>query len=177
MNRTHIASQIAKAFLKRVKDDKKALSNLLDFLTFLESSYKRVKEIKAFMLNPTVPKEEKLKYLKTLREKFGLPEAVDGVLEHVIDLNAIRFISDVKRIYAKEMEKELRMSRAKLITAHEIPSEYIARISQILKQRLGREFELELQKDENLIGGFVVVTDSFVLDASVKRALERLGTL
>lgn len=73
----------------------------------------------------------------------------------------------------REAEKTV---RAELITAYPVSEEQKAAFTAALKQRLGREIELECTTDKALLGGAVIRAGDLVIDGSVSGKLERLAT-
>ncbi len=169
------ARRVARLLVNKLPKDRESLTKMLDFLTFLSDLYKREREVKDFMLNPLVDTQRKIDYIKSLAERFGPPEESHPALRHLVELGLMPSIGEIRRMFEHEMEKILRLSKGFLIVARPIDKETVERIRQRVSQALGRDISLEVQEDPSIIGGFVVRTPGFVLDASVKRALERLG--
>ena len=65
--------------------------------------------------------------------------------------------------------------KVQLTTAASIDAKVAAGISSALEQRLGRQIELELIVDEQLLGGAVIRAEDMVIDGSVKNRLEQLA--
>lgn len=65
---------------------------------------------------------------------------------------------------------------ATLITASAVSDEQQARITESLKQRLGRQVRLKLEMDANLIGGARLQVGDRVIDGSVRTGLDKLAT-
>lgn len=63
-----------------------------------------------------------------------------------------------------------------LTAAAPVDDETKARISAALKQRFGREINLNFQLDENLIGGARLQADDLVIDGSVRTGLQKLAS-
>lgn len=65
--------------------------------------------------------------------------------------------------------------KVKLTTAAAVGEKVAAGISKALEERLGRQVELELLVDEELLGGAVIRAEDMVIDGSVKYRLEQLA--
>jgi F-type H+-transporting ATPase subunit delta len=62
-------------------------------------------------------------------------------------------------------------------SARELTPEQAQRLQRVLERRLGRTVRLSTQVDASLIGGAVVQYGDFVLDGSLLRSLERMGSV
>ncbi|WP_448588380.1 ATP synthase F1 subunit delta [Thermocrinis sp.] len=174
MNR-ELAKKLAKMLINKLPKDKEILVQGSNFLSFMYELYKREKLFRDFVLNPKVQKEKKVEYLTELSKKFSMPSEVKEFISYIVELNALPMLGEVKRLYDYEVEKFLRVSKAFLITARRLDGEVLESLKSKIKKMLNRELEFEVREDPSLIGGFVVKTSGVVIDASVKRALERLA--
>ena len=81
-------------------------------------------------------------------------------------------IAALFEIQRRDAEKSI---RAELITAFPVTAAQQAAVTAALKQRLGREIELECITDATLLGGAIIRAGDLVIDGSVLGKLERLG--
>jgi len=81
-------------------------------------------------------------------------------------------IAALFEIQRRDAEKSI---RAELITAFPVTAAQQAAVTAALKQRLGREIELECTTDATLLGGAIIRAGDLVIDGSVRGKLERLG--
>lgn len=170
--RPEVVRKIAKILLEKSKKEKQELMKISQLLELIYSLYKSEKEFRGFVLNPTIPKEKKLGFLRGLRERFEIDQSIDEVLDYILDVNAIPLLGEVRRVYDHEVEKLLRLSKALLVLARRVSDKELERIKGVIREFTGRDYEFEVVEDPELIGGFLLKTSSFVLDASVKRGLE-----
>ncbi|MCS7307181.1 MAG: F0F1 ATP synthase subunit delta [Aquificaceae bacterium] len=169
-----VIRKIAKLLVEKTPKEKKEFTKVSELLHLLYKLYRQEKTFRGFILNPAVPKEKKMGFLKSLREKLGIDEGVDGVLSYILDVNAVPLLGEVKRVYDYEVEKLLRVSKALLVLARKVDQSEIEKIEEVIKRFTGREYEFEVVEDPELIGGFLLKTSSLVVDATVKRNLEAI---
>jgi F-type H+-transporting ATPase subunit delta len=169
-----LSKKLAKSLLGKLPKERSVLVQAGEFLGFVYNLYRKERLFRDFMLNPQVPNEKKVEYLAELSSKFSLPSEVKEFINYFVELNAMPMLGEIKRLYDHEVEKFLRLSKAFILTAKKLDEKTLESIKSKVKQILNRELEFEVQEDPSLIGGFVVKTSGFVLDASVKRALEKL---
>jgi len=169
-----LSKKLAKSLLGKFPKERFVLVQASEFLGFVYNLYRKERLFRDFMLNPQVPNEKKVEYLMNLSSKFSLPLEVKDFINYLVELNATPMLGEIKRLYDHEVEKFLRLSKAFILTAKKLDENTLESIKSKVKQILNRELEFEVQEDPSLIGGFVVKTSGFVVDASVKRALEKL---
>ncbi|ADC89193.1 H+transporting two-sector ATPase delta (OSCP) subunit [Thermocrinis albus DSM 14484] len=167
-----LARKLAKAVVRHLPSDRNTLISAIQFFQLLETLYKKDRLFRDTMLNPNVPTERKLNYLKALRSRFGLPERIDQVLGDMVITNMIPSVGELRRILEHEVEKILKLSRATLFVAKPVDQQTVERIKEVMKRTMGKDLELRVVEDPSLIGGFVVQGYGFVVDASVKKILE-----
>ncbi|MEN3028790.1 MAG: F0F1 ATP synthase subunit delta [Aquificaceae bacterium] len=172
--RPEVVRKVAKIFLEKTPKEKGELRKTSELLHFIYGLYRSEKTFRGFILNPTIPREEKLNFLRKLRERFGASEKLDEVFDYILEINAVPLLGEIRRVYDYEVEKLLKVSKALLVLARRVDEKEIERIKAVTKNLTGRDYEFEVVEDPELIGGFLLKTSSLVLDASVKRNLEAL---
>jgi F-type H+-transporting ATPase subunit delta len=88
-------------------------------------------------------------------------------------LNVLPEIAALFEIQRREAEKSI---RAELVTAFPANAAQRDMVIAALKQRLGRDIELECTTDSGLLGGAIIRAGDLVIDGSIRGQLERLGT-
>ncbi|MFN4013327.1 MAG: ATP synthase F1 subunit delta [Aquificaceae bacterium] len=169
-----IVRKIAKALLERSSKEREELMKISQLLQLLHRLYKEERGFRGFILNPNIPKDKKLEFVKGLRERLSISNKVDEVLDYMLEINAMPFVKEIKRVYEHEVEKFLRISKALLVLARKVDESQIERIKKVIKEYTGKDYDFEVVEDPSLIGGFLLKTSSLVLDASVKRSLESM---
>ncbi len=169
-----LARKVARILIRKVPKSKESLISTGELLTLLATMYAKDRYFRNYFVSPFISRESKLSLIEKLVGKTGAPQEVLEVLEYLIDINGFSLLTEVKRLYAHEMEKLMRMSKGYLYLADELEKEDINRIMDVVQKALNREIDVEVRYDDSLIGGFILKTSGFVVDTSVKRQLERL---
>lgn len=138
-------------------------------------SFENHADLNNMICNPYLPSEIKEKLLVTAS---GLP--TDGILirfmhlmnthsrESFLRLTALSYI----RVYT-ESSGILPME---ILSAMELPKDIKIRIIGILENKFfDKTLEISYYIEPKLIGGFIVKTDSMILDASVRNELKNIG--
>ena len=112
-----------------------------------------------------------------------LTEALGGLSEH--EKNFVRLLADNRRLsLATEIYRIFEGLRAdaegrvevEVVTARDLEEEQQKLLTEALRQRLGKEIELQIRVDETLIGGAIIHAGDTTIDGSVKGKLNRLSS-
>lgn len=125
-----------------------------------------------FLEAPSVPLAEKK---RVLREAFaGAPEPFVRFLMVVLDRRRQRALSGIADAYLERLDEIAGRVHAS-ITLPFAPDEALtAQIVGVLEARLGKRVVPQFHEDPAIIGGVIVRVGDELLDASVRRQLERL---
>ena len=87
----------------------------------------------------------------------------------------LKLLPEIAALFEIQRRDAEQTIRAELITAFPVTAAQQAAVTAALKQRLGREIELECITDATLLGGAIIRAGDLVIDGSVLGKLERLG--
>lgn len=169
-----ILKRVVKVLLKNLPKDEEVLIQTLDKLNVLQNLFKKDKGFKNFLLNPSIPVNEKLNLIDILDKQIGLSEAVKGVLIYLITENKINVLKMIADEFKFEVEKLFSTVQGEIITAYPITDDLILNIKQTVEEKLGKKVEFTIKQDPSIIGGVIVIAGSYVLDASIKNYLQKL---
>ncbi len=172
-----LARKITRLITGKLPKKKEVFINAQSFFNLISTLYKKNREFRNFMINPSIPKEKKVALIEGLMNKSGLPQDIKGIFEYIISINAFSVIPDVSRMLEHETEKIMKLSHGKLIIGHKVDKKTISKLSKIVEEKIGRKIDLEVEENPDIIGGFILKTHGFIIDASVKRQLEKLITV
>jgi len=112
-------------------------------------------------------------------------KAADGVDAGKVS-NFVKLLAENRRLYAlpeiaraydmRKTEVENRVA-VTLIAASAVDEAQQANLVAALKKRFGRDVTLQVELDENLIGGARLQADDLVIDGSVRTGLDKLAAL
>ncbi|MBI1731185.1 MAG: F0F1 ATP synthase subunit delta [Gammaproteobacteria bacterium] len=93
----------------------------------------------------------------------------------LVDAGRLDVAPEIRRQF--EQRRLLAESRAdvEVIAAFELDDEQRNRIRDLMQRRLGREVTLSATVDQSLIGGAIIRTGDYVIDASVRGRLRVMG--
>ena len=167
-----IARPYAQAVFELAKDSGHygPWSEALEFLAKVAAD----KDMAALFSNPRVSRQQAADIvIELLGEAVGdEPKNLVRLLAQNRRLQALSAISEQYELLRAEAERTI---RAELESALPISDEEQHRIAGALKTRLGREVELVVTTNRELVGGAVIRAGDLVIDGSIRARLERLA--
>jgi F-type H+-transporting ATPase subunit delta len=110
----------------------------------------------------------------TLLAPEGASDAFGRFLALLADNGRLALLPEIAGLYEQLRADAERVVKAKVTSATTLPAAELETIRVALKQRFGREVEVETAVDDALIGGAVIDAGDVVIDGSLKGKLERL---
>ena len=174
---TALAKRAVKVLLNKLQGKTEEQIRFLEFLQTLNEIYKKNKTFRDLVLNEQIPLEEKEKVFDELVQRLELEdkELAKEFLIFLTKHHGFKYLSLIIRAYQYELENVLGTVKAEVITASELPEELKQQLVQTLEGKLNRKVEATFSVDPEIIGGFVVKTTSFEVDASVRDLLRELA--
>jgi F-type H+-transporting ATPase subunit delta len=106
------------------------------------------------------------------------PEAVSESFARFLALLAdnrrLALLPEIAGLYEELRAEAERVVKATVTSAAELPASELEKIKAALRQRFGREVDVDTAVDASLIGGAVIDAGDVVIDGSLKGKLERL---
>jgi len=172
LNRTTLARPYARAVFEvaRDADQLPAWSERLELAAALAASA----EIRQFTGDPRISREQMLTLLADLGEgRFD--DQFTAFLKVLINYGRLRLLPEIAAQYEHYRREAEARVRVEVSSAMPMSDEEVAGLSQRLKDRFGREVDLDIEVDASLIGGAVIRAGDQVIDGSVRGRLEQLG--
>ena len=107
----------------------------------------------------------------------GVDPAFADFLGLLFDNRRLALLPEISGLYDELRLESERVVKAKVTSAAVLPTVELESIKAALKQRFGREVEIETDLDPSLIGGAVIDAGDVVIDGSLRGKLERLQTV
>ncbi len=125
--------------------------------------------------DPTVAQGRKADLILEILE--GRADSAMAELVRVLAENdRLEAFSSIRDLYEGLRAEAQRTLTARVVTAQPVTSEQQTAIAEALQKRLGREVQLEVAIDGDLIGGAIIEAGDLVIDGSVRGRLENLAS-
>lgn len=167
-------SRYARAFLDVVTAAHLDTAALDKQLADFEATWDGSPELQTFFQNPAVTALQKVGILDKLNAKLGLQKELRNLLAVLINNDRIGHVHEVAAAYRKELQEQLGIRQAEIVTARELNSEERNQLIAGVGKLAGAQIQADFKLDGSILGGVVVRIGSTVYDGSVRGQLDRL---
>ena len=143
--------------------------DIINFQFLLNSSV----EIKNFIHNPTLNKDNQNNVLNLLAEKLNFSKNLKNFMFLLIEKRRIFFVEKIIDSFVKLCSQKRGELKASLISSKELSKAEIEVISKDLSSLMGSTIKFDYKVDKNLIGGLKLQLGSFMIDTSIKNKLKK----
>jgi F-type H+-transporting ATPase subunit delta len=178
MSANPLASKIAAPYARALFDfsvDKNIMHQITADFQNLEIFLDESSELTDYLNNPLVSQDAKGEVLtKTLKSQVN--SETFKFLMVLVDRDRINLLKSVITNYLELVYETASIKTIEVVTAIEFSNAQKNTLIQKLKELTNaREIKLEITVDPNLIGGFLIKTESKVIDFTVKNQLQQLA--
>ncbi|MBO4755272.1 MAG: ATP synthase F1 subunit delta [Bacteroidales bacterium] len=174
MNRSIIVTRYARSLVKLVRETGQG-STVCSQAESLVKSLHEVSELQRMIkaADDVVPPSQK----KELMQKALGGEMAPDLKEFLSLLNRngrMEMVEDILRDFVDLYRRSVGIRKAHLTTVTEPSEHLLERLKALVKKKTGDDVIIEVDVDPSLIGGFVFDIENYLLDASIKRQLDRI---
>lgn len=170
-------SEVAKRYARAAvdaaseRDGAHTVDSLVEGLKSFLESYKGSSQLRELLANP-VFKADRNKALESLLARLKVEYEGANLLLALADRDRMEIIEDVVREAQQFADERANRVRAQVISAIELSAEQKDRLTATLTKRMDREVVVEVEIDQDLLGGLVCRVGDLAFDGSIKRQLE-----
>ena len=132
-----------------------------------ENALKTSPELHELFANPGIDEATKLKITAQLAGKMKMSDLAKKTLDVLVRFHRINDISSILAAVAAQVNKALGVAVAEVRSAKSLSPEELRQLAETLSKKTGKQVELDVKTDPNLLGGFVAQIGSEIWDASV----------
>lgn len=174
MASNRIARRYARALFEAARQERD-FEQIIEDAVAMKELLNRSGELLAVLLNPAVSGKVKMDLVMQIFQ--------DMLKVHPYLLNFVKILMKKHReaVLLDALTEFYTMSRSyqgfvqgELITATRIDDRLKNQIAEVLQKKFGLKFELEHKVDPSILGGFVIRFEDRLVDASIRRNLEKL---
>jgi len=141
--------------------------------------FRRKKSRSGFFPKEKITKRKMRKTQKLAKILISLAENKSQREKEEIVKNFLEILKQKKKIpllnkILKEVKREIKKKEVSLTVARKIDEDAFAQIKAKINEVFGKEKETKIKIDENIIGGFLVKSRDYLIDASIKGMLNKL---
>ena len=168
-----IKSQVGRRYSKAIFDiaeEKNQVKEIYELLNSAMFLYRTDKGFKNFIRNPLISNEEKK---LVLNEIFGKDNSDNlNILLYILDKGRINCIKYIVAEYLKIYYRKNRILDVRATFTKELTEEQKKKLIDKLSQKTGKEINLEIKIDKNILGGGIIRIGDKIIDGSIRRELD-----
>ncbi|MEE9516494.1 MAG: F0F1 ATP synthase subunit delta [Candidatus Adiutricales bacterium] len=167
-----IARRYAKALLAIGRDDGDYAEYGRELATFAEIM--GMADLTPTLSNPIYPKANRRAILDSILDKVEPSIIVRNFLGLLMEKDRISLIDSINDYYLRLVDEINNIERATVISAKPLLETIQDRVKASLEAMTGKTILLEVEQDEEIIGGVIARVGDLTLDGSVKTQLQNL---
>ena len=168
-----IKSQVGRRYSKaifEIAEEKNQVKEIYEMLNSAMVLYRTDKEFKNFILNPLIDDEQKK---SVLNEIFGKDNSENlNILLYILDKGRMNCIKYIVAEYLKIYYRKNRILDVKATFTKELTDEQKKKLIDKLSQKTGKEINLEIKIDKDILGGGIIKIGDKIIDGSIRRELD-----
>jgi len=126
------------------------------------------------LFRPLHPVAQRRSALAAICEQIGISATVRNFLAFLIDQRRLVDFGAIQEDFARLADAAAGLTKAQVTAAAPLDDAQRDRLQRALTARTGRNVELDITVDPELIGGAVAVVDNVVFDGSLRTQLQQL---
>ena len=168
-----IKSQVGRRYSKaifEIAEEKNQVKEIYEMLNSAMVLYRTDKEFKNFILNPLIDNEQKK---SVLNEIFGKDNSENlNILLYILDKGRMNCIKYIVAEYLKIYYRKNRILDVRATFTKELTDEQKKKLINKLSQKTGKEINLEIKIDKDILGGGIIKIGDKIIDGSIRRELD-----
>jgi len=143
-------------------------------LEAIAAAFAESEPLRDALLRPLHPVTERRAVLEQVAQRLGLGASVQNFLGFLIDQRRIVEFQGIHAEFLRLCDEAAGRLQAELISASPLEANQLERVRSALAARTGRDIELDVRVDPELIGGAIAVVGGLVFDGSLRTQLSQL---
>jgi F-type H+-transporting ATPase subunit delta len=151
-------------------------TEILDQLKMIQVLTTESNELKSFLLNPSIKKENKIKLVKEVfADKFN--KGVLSTLLLLLERRRISVIALLAESYKEVLNQRNNTQETELSTAQDLNEVEIDSIKRRLEKLFNKNIQIKHTLDKSLVAGLKIIAGDKVIDSSLKKKMNKLKDL
>ncbi len=160
--------------LYELSSEEKSLTEVENDVINLNALIQKSNEFNFLIKDPTTKKEDQIRVIDLIFEKFGLSSLLKKFITFLIIKRRFFYIEKILQNFLVLCSKNRGEISATLRVSKELNKEEITKIKNDLSENFGHKVNLDYSFDPNLIGGLVMQIESIMIDTSIKNKLKQI---
>ncbi|MDY0131366.1 MAG: ATP synthase F1 subunit delta [Desulforegulaceae bacterium] len=168
-----VARRYAKALILIGQSDAK-IGDYAKEISSIAAVFESNKELSEFLLNPLYGRSDRRQVLLNVMEELSMSETMESFIMLLFDKARIGLVYEINENYQKLADEISNIGRAVITSASPLSEDIVDKLKSALSAKTGKQIEVELKNDPEIIGGIITVIGDLVYDGSIKTQLENM---
>ena len=169
-----VTNTYARAFADVVTSSRLDAARTLAESQQMAAMVEQSRELREVWENPSIPADQKRAVLDAIVQRAGISRPVRNFVAVVVDKGRTRFLSEIVKQFARELNQRLGIAEAEITTARELSAQERAALEADLSRVTGKSIRAKYEQNAAILGGAIARVGSTIYDGSVKGQLERI---
>jgi len=169
-----VANIYARAFADVVMNNRLDAARTLGEAQQIAALVRENKALLDVLDAPSIPAEQKRSLLDAIVQRAGISRPVRNFVAVLIDKRRTKFLDEIVKQFAQELNQRLGFAEAEITTARELGPDERAELETDLARITGKKIRARYGQDRTILGGAVARVGSTVYDGSVRGQLARI---
>lgn len=168
---TAVAEHYAQAVFELAEKDGK-VERVLNDISLINLTLSSDPEASRLLRHPGVPATEKKAAFAEVVKTKKLDDLVGRLIDMLCDRRRLEILPALEKAYKDLLRERKGIVVGTIVSAEPLDDTQRAHLETRLRQKLGKQLELQMEVDESLIGGFMLKIGDQVIDGSLKGRLQ-----
>ena len=168
-----VARRYARALVD-IAERRDALEETGEGLARIAAEFQENAELRRVLRNPRFARSARVGILTEIMASSGASELLRNFVRVVAEKDRIGELSAMAQSYRQLADERRGIVRAHVRTAYDLDSGAAERLRERLCEMTGGDVRMEVEREENLIGGLVCRVGGVVMDGSIRNQLRSL---
>ena len=132
------------------------------------------RELREFLLNPSLPQADKLKVLDAIGGRIGIEKTVRNFIAVLMDHDRLHFLSEIVEEYSTLADEANGIREVQIVSAKPLTDDERNLLQGKAGELAGTQVRVQWSEDAALLGGAVIRLGSRVYDGSVRAQLQQM---
>lgn len=173
MRSSAAARRYARALFSIARDDD-AIESVRGELDAMGGLFEATPELRRALFRPLHPAKQRRAVLSGLCERAGSSASVRNFFVFLIDQRRLVDFDAIRAEFSRLADEAAGRIKAEIVASRDLPPLQRERLRAALARRTGRDVELAVAVDPDLIGGAIAKVGGVVFDGSLRRQLSQL---
>ncbi len=132
------------------------------------------RELREFLLNPSLAQTDKLKVLDAIAARIGVEKTVRNFIAVLMDHDRLHFLGEIVEEYSTLADEVNGISEVEIVSAKPLSDDERNLLQGKAGELAGTKVRVQWSEDAALLGGAVIRLGSTVYDGSVRGQLQQM---